>query len=279
MLSRLVGGRLSRGFPLYSLPREIIIMSEKPQYHIRCKRGDVGKYVFLPGDPGRVPIIARYFDEAWKVAENREYVTYTGYVDGIKVSVTSTGIGCPSATIAVEELANIGAEVFIRIGTCGGVDPGIHAGDIVVAQAAVRGDGATQEYLPVEYPAVADHGVVEALIRGARRVGFEPKVGIVWTHDAYYRGTWIGEMPERARRVYEPWLEGGVLCVENEVSGIYVVSRVRRKRAGAIILCMGNNLVEELEPFTDEDYRRGVDRMVGSAIEAVKILEEESGEE
>ena len=252
-------------------------MSGKLQYHIRCKPGDVGKYVFLPGDPGRVPLIASFFDESWKVAENREYVTYTGLVDGIKVSVTSTGIGCPSATIAVEELSNIGAEVFIRIGTCGGVDLSVHAGDIVVASAAVRGDGATREYLPVEYPAVADHRVVWALVRGARRAGFEPKVGIVWTHDAYYRGTWVGEMPERARRVYDPWLEGGVLCVENEVSGIYVVSRVRRKRAGAILLCMGNNLVEELEPFSDEDYRRGVERMVRAVIEAVKILEAGEG--
>ena len=237
----------------------------------------MGKYVLLPGDPGRVPIIASYFDESWEVAENREYVTYTGYVDGIKVSVTSTGIGCPSATIAVEELSNIGAEVFIRVGTCGGIDPSVHAGDVIIAEAAVRGDGATREYIPTEYPAVGDHEVIEALIRGARRAGFSPKVGIVWTHDAYYRGTWVGEMPEYARKVYEPWLVGGVLCVENEVSGIYVVSRIRRKKAGAILLCMGNNLSEELEEFTEDDYRRGVDMMTRAAIEAVKILEEWRG--
>ncbi len=251
------------------------VMGGDLQYHIRCRPGDVGKYVLLPGDPGRVPILAGYLDEAWKVAENREYVTYTGRLGDTLVSVTSTGIGCPSATIAVEELANVGAEVFIRVGTCGGVDPSVHAGDIVVAEAAVRGDGATREYLPVEYPAVADHGVVEALLRAARRLGVPVKRGVVWTHDAYYRGTWVGEMPERARRVYEPWLEGGVLCVENEVSGVYVVSRVRRRRAGALLLCMGNNLSEELEPFSEEDYRRGVDAMARVALEAVRIMEEE----
>jgi len=119
------------------------------QYHIRCRPGDVAKYVILPGDPGRVPLIASYLDSARKIAENREYVTYTGTWKGIGISVTSTGIGCPAATIAVEELANIGAEVFIRLGTCGGIDPSVHAGDIIVAEAAVRGDGATKEYLPV----------------------------------------------------------------------------------------------------------------------------------
>ncbi len=246
------------------------------QYHIKCRKGDVGRYVFLPGDPGRVKLIASFFDKSWRVAENREYVTYSGYVDDIFVSVTSTGIGCPSATIAVEELANIGAEVFIRVGTCGGIDPSIHAGDIIVAQAAVRGDGATREYIPIEYPAVGDHEVIDALVRGARKVGVDPKVGIVWTHDAYYRGTWVGYMPEYARNVYDPWLRGGVLAVENEVSGIYVVARVRRKRAGAIVLCMGNNLVPELEEISEEEARSRMEEMILSAIEAVKILERET---
>lgn len=251
-------------------------MVDDLQYHIRCRRGDVGKYVILPGDPGRVPLIASFLENPVKVAENREYVTYTGYWKGIKVSVTSTGIGCPAATIAVEELANIGAEVFIRLGTCGGVDPSVHAGDIIIAEAAVRGDGASREYLPVEYPAVGDHDVVAALLRSSRLLGVSVKRGIVWTHDAYYRGTWVGEMPPHSRRVYEPWLEGGVLCVENEVSGIYVVSRIRRKRAGAILLCMGNNLVEKPEEFTDKDYLAGVEKMVRIVLGAVEILEKGS---
>ncbi|MEZ0344958.1 MAG: nucleoside phosphorylase [Infirmifilum sp.] len=248
-------------------------MSGEVQYHVRLRSGDVGKYVILPGDPGRVPIIAGFLEDAEKVAENREYVTYTGYWRGIRVSVTSTGIGCPAATIAVEELANVGAETFIRLGTCGGIDPEVHAGDIVIAEAAVRGDGATREYLPVEYPAVGDHDVIEALVRSASRLGVKAKRGVVWTHDAYYRGTWIGEMPAHARRVYEPWLEGGVLCVENEVSGIYVVSRIRRKRAGAILLCMGNNLVEKPETFTIGDYLSGVENMVRVVLGAIELLE------
>jgi len=253
----------------------MIDLSKIIQHHIQCKKGDVGKYVFLPGDPGRVKLIASYFDKSWKVAENREYVTYSGYIDGIFVSVTSTGIGCPSATIAVEELANIGAETFIRVGTCGGIDPSVGRGDIIIAQAAVRGDGASREYLPIEHPAVADHFVVNALVRAAKKLNVNFKVGTVWTHDAFYRGTWIKWMPEYAKSVYDPLLRGGVLCVENEASGIFTVAKVRRKRAGAILLCMGNNLEEEHEELDDKTKREYMEKMILTAIEAVKMLEKE----
>jgi uridine phosphorylase len=245
-------------------------MEQVIQHHIRCKKGDVGKYVFLPGDPGRVPLIAKYFDRSTKIAENREYVTYTGEVDSIPVSVTSTGIGCPAATIAVEELANIGAETFIRIGTCGGIDPSITGGEVIVPYAAVRGDGATREYMPIEYPAVADLDVANALVEGCRRVGREPRVGIVWTHDSFYRGTWIGWQPD-LREVVAPWLKGGVLCVENEASGIFVVSRLRRKRAGVILVTGGNNLV--MTPEREDLVKETLDKAIRAAIESVKILE------
>ena len=137
------------------------------QYHIQTGAGDVGRYVLLPGDPKRCAKIAKYFDDPKLIADSREYVTYTGFLDGEKVSVTSTGIGGPSAAIAAEELADCGAEVLIRVGTCGGIALDVAGNDLVVATGAVRQDGTSHEYAPPEYPAVPDFGVTAALIAGA----------------------------------------------------------------------------------------------------------------
>ena len=133
------------------------------QYHIGVGPDDIGKYVILPGDPKRCAKIAAHFENAKLVGDSREYITYTGYLNGVKVSVTSTGIGGPSASIAMEELVACGAHTFIRVGTCGGMDPKIMGGDIVIAQAAVRAEGTSKEYAPIEYPAVATFEVIEAL--------------------------------------------------------------------------------------------------------------------
>ena len=246
-------------------------MSEKPQHHIQCKTGDVGRYVFLPGDRARSKKIADHFDEAWKVAENREYITYTGKVDDILLSVTSTGIGCPAATIAVEELSKIGADTFIRVGTTGGMDPSVFH-DIIIATAAIRSDGASKEYVPAEYPAIADHNVVSALIEASKKLGIKPKVGVVWTHDAYYRGTSIKVCPDVVE-IVKPWLTAGVMSVENEAAGIFIVSSVRRKRAGCILACAGNILSRKEEDFSEEVLDKLVDDEIRIAIEGVKILD------
>lgn len=246
-------------------------MSEEPQHHIQCRTGDVGRYVLLPGDPARSRRIAEHFDESWKVAENREYVTYTGKVDDILLSVTSTGIGCPAATIAVEELANIGAETFIRVGTTGGIDPTVGEGDIIIATGAIRGDGASKEYIPVEYPAIADHHVVAALIEAAKKLGIKTKVGVVWTHDSFYRGTCVKWCPD-ITEIIKPWLKGGALSVENEASGIFIVSSLRKKRAGCILVVADNILLEE--KFTTGRYlEKPLDDAIRIAIESVKIME------
>ena len=133
------------------------------QYHIQVGKGDVGRYVIMPGDPKRCEKIARYFDDARLIADSREYVTYTGYLEGVKVSVTSTGIGGPSASIAMEELVKSGADTFIRIGTCGGMQLKVKSGDVVIATGAIRMEGTSKEYAPIEYPAVADLGITNAL--------------------------------------------------------------------------------------------------------------------
>ena len=155
--------------------------SENPdkQYHIQVGKGDVGRYVILPGDPKRCAKIAKYFDDAKLVADSREYVTYTGYLDGVMVSVTSTGIGGPSTAIAMEELVMSGADTFIRIGTCGGMQTEVKSGDVVIASGAVRMEGTSREYAPLEFPAVADIRITNALMDTARELAADYHVGVV----------------------------------------------------------------------------------------------------
>lgn len=156
------------------------------QYHIGVGPEDVGEYVILPGDPGRVPKIAAYFDNAKKVGESREFVTYTGYINGVKVSCTSTGVGGPSASIAIEELVACGAKTFIRVGTCGGMQLDVESGDIVVASGAVRAEGTSKEYAPIEFPAVPNVKVAAALTTACEKLDFPHHVGVVQCKDAFY---------------------------------------------------------------------------------------------
>jgi len=156
------------------------------EYHIGLGKGDVGRYVILPGDPGRVPRIAKHLDSAEKVAQNREYTTYTGKVDGIKVSVTSTGIGCPSAAIAVEELIRVGADTFIRVGTAGSLQKEVGLGDLVIATGAIREEGTTRQYVPLSFPAVPDLDVTIALREAARKLGYNSHAGICHCKDSFY---------------------------------------------------------------------------------------------
>ncbi|MGL4875520.1 MAG: nucleoside phosphorylase, partial [Clostridium sp.] len=156
-----------------------MIYSEgQKEYHIDVAKGEVGEYVILPGDPKRCEKIAKYFDNPVLVADNREYVTYTGYLDGVKVSVTSTGIGGPSAAIALEELVKCGAKTFIRVGTCGGMDLEVKGGDLVVATGAIRAEGTSREYAPIEYPAVANLQVVNALVKASEDAKETYHVGV-----------------------------------------------------------------------------------------------------
>ena len=156
------------------------------QYHLQIRPGDVGRYVILPGDPKRCEKIAKHFEDAKLMADSREFVTYTGYLDGEKVSVTSTGIGGPSASIAMEELVLCGADTFIRVGTCGGIELDVKGGDIVVATGAVRMEGTSREYAPIEYPAVADLEVTNALVSACKELGYPYHTGVVQCKDAFY---------------------------------------------------------------------------------------------
>jgi uridine phosphorylase len=211
------------------------------KHHIQCKPGDVGRYVLLPGDPGRVALIAAVLDDARPVASNREYNTYTGSLDGVPVSVTSTGMGCPSTAIAVEELAAIGADTFIRVGTSGMMQPFMQAGDLIITTGAVRDEYTSQQYLPLRYPAVADHDVVLALRAAARARGVRHHVGLSQSKDSFFGQHEPQRMPVSGELLarWDAWVRGGVLCSEMEASTLFVVARLLGRRAGGIMLAGG----------------------------------------
>lgn len=212
------------------------------QYHLHIRRGDVGRYVILPGDPKRCQKIAEHFDDAKLVADSREFVTYTGYLDGEKVSVTSTGIGGPSASIAMEELVRCGADTFIRVGTCGGIDLEVKGGDIVVATGAVRMEGTSREYAPIEYPAVADLDVVNALVASSKELGYTYHTGVVQCKDAFYGQHEPECMPVSYELMnkWEAWKRMGCKASEMESAALFIVAAHLRVRCGSEFLVMGN---------------------------------------
>ena len=205
------------------------------QFHIHCKQGDVGRYVFLPGDPGRCEAIAGFFDNPVHVSRNREYNIYTGTLLGEKVSVCSTGIGGPSASIAMEELTAIGADTFIRVGTCGGIALDVQPGDVVVATGAVRFEHTSLEYAPIEFPAVADFGIAAALKAAGEELGYRVHTGVVQCKDSFYGQ----HSPEKSPVYYEllqkweSWKRLGVKASEMESAALFVVAAALGVRCGS----------------------------------------------
>lgn len=212
------------------------------QYHLQIRPGDVGRYVILPGDPKRCAKIAQYFDDAKLVADSREFVTYTGYLDGEKVSVTSTGIGGPSASIAIEELTLCGADTFIRVGTCGGIDLDVKGGDIVIATGAIRMEGTSREYAPIEYPAVANLDVTNALVHASRELGFVYHTGVVQSKDAFYGQHEPERMPVSYELLnkWEAWKRLGCKASEMESAALFIAASHLRVRCGSAFLVVGN---------------------------------------
>lgn len=244
------------------------------QYHINLEKGDVGEYVILPGDPGRCEKIAQYFDAPKLVASNREYTTYTGYLNGQKVSVTSTGIGGPSAAIAMEELTAIGAHTFIRVGTCGGINLKVKSDDCVIATGAVRHEGTSLEYAPIEFPAVADFEVLTALTMAAKNEGFSYHTGVVQCKDSFYGQHSPNRMPvaQLLNYKWEAWKRLGVLASEMESAALFTVAAALNVRCGAVFHTVWNQerKAAGLDPMDDESH--DTDKAIRVAIEAIKIL-------
>ena len=218
------------------------------QYHLRIKKGDVGRYVILPGDPKRVPLIAGFLEDAVQVADSREYNTYTGYLGNTKVSVTSTGIGGPSASIAMEELYRCGADTFLRMGTCGGIALPVMGGDAVIATGAIRMEGTSREYAPIEFPAVADYDIVTAVKQTAEKMGIRHHLGIVQCKDAFYGQHNPEAMPVSYELMnkWEAWKRLGVLASEMESAALFTVASFLHVRCGSVFFVVGNQEREAL---------------------------------
>jgi uridine phosphorylase len=237
------------------------------QYHIRVKEGDVGKYVLLPGDPGRCESIADYFDHPKFVSFNREHKVYTGYISGEMVSVVSTGMGCPSTAIAVEELVKIGCHTFIRVGTSGAMQPHMQVGDIAIINAAIRDEGTSRQYLPIEYPAIANLDVINALVQASEKLDYNHYVGVSHTKDSFYSEVEPERMPMAPflKDRWNQWVAGGAICSEMEASIVFILAGIYRKRAGAVTMIIGSDM-DTIAKKHDPDG------MIRVAAEALRIL-------
>lgn len=248
--------------------------SENPdlQYHICAGKGDIGKYVILPGDPKRVEKIAAYLDDAKFVADSREYMIYTGYLEGEKVTVCSTGMGGPSTAIGVQELFNCGADTFIRIGTCGGMQLDVMSGDLVIATASIRAEGTTREYAPIEYPAVADHQIVNALIKASQKLEAPYHVGVAHSKDSFYGQHSPELMPVsyELENKWNAWVKMGCLASEMESAALFIVSSYLRARAGAIFMVVANQ--EREKAGLENPVAHDTDLAVRTAVEAIREM-------
>lgn len=244
---------------------------EGEQYHLRVKPGDVSKYVLLPGDPGRVAKIASFWDKAWKVSEHREYTTYSGYYKGVFISATSTGIGAPSTAIAIEELARVGSDTFIRVGTTGALHKNIGIGDLIISIGAMRLEGTSKQYVIPEYPATASLTVTLALISAAEILGCKYHVGLTASSDSFY----VGQERPGYHNYLPPFQKGlidflksvNVLNFEMEAATIFTLSNIYGLRAGAVCAVIANRETEEF--IVDA----GVEDAIKVANEAVYILD------
>ena len=242
------------------------------QFHIACAQGDIGRYCILPGDPGRVPAIAALFDDAKQIAYNREFNVWTGTLLGEKVTACSTGIGGPSASIAMEELHKCGADTFIRTGTCGGIALDVQSGDVVVATGAIRYEHTSREYAPIEFPAVADFQVTNALVEATKKLGFPLHTGIVQCKDSFY-----GQHDPAASPVYyelqqkwETWKRLGVKASEMESAALFVVAAALGCRCGSCFHVVWNQ--EREAAGLDQKMSEDTSSSVKVSVEALKLL-------
>ena len=248
--------------------------SEDPnrQYHTQIAKGEVGRYVILPGDPKRCKLIASFFDDPVLIADSREYVTYTGTLDGTPVSVTSTGIGGPSASIALEELVKCGADTFLRVGTCGGMQLDVESGDVVIANGAIRMEGTSREYAPIEYPAVPDYDVLTAMIKGTEEIGARHHVGVVQCKDSFY-GQHNPELLPNSDQLLQKWnayLKMGCLASEMESATLFIVGSYRKVRTGTVLLVMANQT--RAAKGLSNPIVHDTDSAIKTAIETIRIL-------
>jgi uridine phosphorylase len=238
-------------------------------YHLSAKRGQIGSYVFLPGDPDRVPKIAELWDSAHEVSSNRQYRIWTGTLGGTTVSACSTGIGCPSTSIAIEELGRIGADTFIRVGSCGSLIPDLECGNLAISTAAVRLDGTSRQYVEPEYPAAASLDVTLALVEAAEKLGKKFRVGYTASADSFYvaegRPGVTGYLPPNAEALVERLRSQQVITMEMEASTIFTLASLYGFRSGCILAVYANRATDTFDAKGEEDVCQ-------VAVEATRIL-------
>lgn len=242
------------------------------QYHLAIAPGEVGRFVILPGDPKRCKKIAEHLEDAHLVADSREFVTYTGTLEKTKVSVTSTGIGGPSAAIALEELKRCGADTFVRVGTCGGMALDVKGGDAVIATGAIRMEGTSREYAPLEFPAVAHIDIVNALIESVKKLDIPYHVGVIQSKDSFYGQHEPEKKPVsyELQNKWEAWKRLGCLASEMESAALFVTGSALGVRVGTILLALANQEREKAGLSNEQAHDTG--KEIEAAIEAVRIL-------
>jgi uridine phosphorylase len=245
-------------------------VADERKYHVGLAQGEVGQYVLVPGDPFRTVLIAGHLDGAEERAWSREYRTFTGRVGDTLVSTCSSGIGGPSMAIAVEELGELGVHTFLRVGTCGGGQPGIKLGDLVIATGAVRSEGTPDAYVPREYPAIASHDVVDVCLEAARAAGVAHHPGVIRSVDALYADLMPERMPQarELRAELELWARAGIVANDMESATLLIVSALRGWRAGVILLCVDELGAGEIHHLDAS----AMDRLVGVAVDAIRRL-------
>ena len=253
-------------------PKAYYQENENLVHHLKLKKGDVGRYVIMPGDPKRCVKIAKRFDDAKLIADYREYATYTGYINGVKVSTTSHGIGGPSTAIALEELIKVGADTFIRVGTCGGMNIDVLPGDVVIVNGAVKGGGTMDNYIPKEFPCVPNIDVLEAMIEGADKIKTRTHVGVVQCKDAFYAQHAPESMAVDKELLYkwDSYIKAGCLASEMESATLFAVGAAKNVRTGAAMLVLHNqervkNNINDPKDYTGEEA-------IDLIIESIKIL-------
>lgn len=242
------------------------------EYHIGVGKEDIGEYVILPGDPKRCEKIAKYFDDAKLVGDSREFVTYTGFLNGVKVSVTSTGIGGPSASIALEELVKCGAKKFIRVGTCGGIDLDVQGGDLVIATGAIRFEGTSKEYAPIEFPAIADLEIVNALIEASKKLNYKYHYGVVQCKDSFYGQHRPETLPnaQELLRKWEAWKGLNTKASEMESAALFIVAQYLKVQCGSIFLVVANQ--ERALKGLENKQVHDTEKAIKTAVEALKLI-------
>ena len=242
------------------------------QYHTGVGPGDIGEYVILPGDPKRCAKIAEHFENAKLVADVREFVTYTGTLDGVKVSVTSTGIGGPSASIAIDELTKAGAKTFIRVGTCGGMQENVLGGDVVIATGAVRMEGTSREFAPIEYPAVPDFTATNALVTSAKKLGIRFHTGVVQCKDSFFGQHEPEIMPVsyELENKWQAWLRMGCLASEMESAALFIAGSFLRVRVASCFLVVANQ--ERAKNGLPNQQAHDTEMAIKTAVGAIREL-------